>query len=110
MDTAIDQAQNYARLIHLASSSKSSTRPTSVANLAIPFDLFLLRGMSYYVQGAHHEALNDFERGISLRPACVKDTGELRYVLACLRAETGDVEQARVSIFQLYVAATDEVR
>jgi len=96
LNAAIEQAQDQARRPLLASSSKSSLRPVATSNLMIPFDLYLLRGMSFYITGAYHEALNDFEKGIALRPSCVQDTGELRYVLACLRAETGDLDQAMI--------------
>ncbi|KAL8291555.1 hypothetical protein RQP46_002533 [Phenoliferia psychrophenolica] len=58
------------------------------------FGCFFLRGMAFFAKQDYSLALLDFEQGMRLRPKVVQDTGEFRFALGQLRAETGDKEGA----------------
>jgi hypothetical protein len=76
------------------------------------FDLYQLRGMAFLYIAKYREALDDMERALATRvsgdfcrvawhdalvkPSDVKETGEFRFSLACIRANLGEVVQAEV--------------
>ncbi|CEQ39077.1 SPOSA6832_00575, partial [Sporobolomyces salmonicolor] len=63
--------------------------------LTAAFSCLLLRASARQSLGEYELALSDFETGLRLRPASVKDVGALRCALAEVRAECGDREGAQ---------------
>ncbi|KAM0756500.1 hypothetical protein T439DRAFT_31382 [Meredithblackwellia eburnea MCA 4105] len=73
------------------------------------FGIFFLRGMAFFGKHDFSLALSDFDHGMRLRPSIVKDTGEFRFALGQMRAETGDKKGA-ASDFDFAVALQPEQR
>ncbi|GAA5891383.1 hypothetical protein JCM5296_006507 [Sporobolomyces johnsonii] len=70
------------------------------------FSCLLLRASARQSQGEYELALSDFETGLRLRPAAVKDVGALRCALAEIRVECGDRDGAQRD-FDIAVAIGD---
>ncbi|KAM0792683.1 hypothetical protein ACM66B_002463 [Microbotryomycetes sp. NB124-2] len=58
------------------------------------YPVLFMRGSALYHMNDFESALRDFELGLVLRPSCVQDTGSFRALLAELRIENGQRQQA----------------
>ncbi|GAA5948965.1 hypothetical protein JCM21900_003156 [Sporobolomyces salmonicolor] len=99
LDASIDMLRKLA----VAQQAKSDAPPrytSGVSRLQVgpdglptaAFSCLLLRASARQSLGEYELALSDFETGLRLRPASVKDVGALRCALAEVRAECGDRE------------------